>query len=944
MITTLAETSSMNTGPSFASAFIQGRFLQHASAHPERPCLEFNEAKTTYGEVALRSAAIARGLIDSGIRPGQVVAIIAERCDSLIWTLLGVLRAGAVFAVIDKAYPRKRIEAFLAIANPSAVIVCSLAPQENEPLSIHAPVFESAQLLAIGAASTSKADRSVAPKTIAYYLFTSGSTGKPKCVASNHAPLVNFVDWHIETFGLTGDDRFSMLSGLSHDPVLRDIFTPLSLGAVLAIPTQATILEIGSVRQFLFELQVTVVHLTPPLGQLILSGRANAPILARMRHFFWGGDKLPRAMVNAMRAIAPRAQHTNFYGATETPQAATYYRCPPILPVDGIPIGQGTRGFEIRIVDEHRHPVAKGEVGEIAIASSFLSIGYIEQGRIVDPTERDPATPAMRIYYTGDRGRVLPDGNVLVIGRSDDQIKIRGYRVELSEITAHLARHPQVASAIALPFGPEDARKVGGFVALKPSATIDAAGLIAHVAADLPAYMVPSEIFLFPDGLPLLPNGKIDRTGLIESANSRFSEKSEVSTEAINNPVLSGLIDGWAELFQRNDIDPESTFNGLGGDSLTYVGAYLVTEEWLGKVPDNWQTIPLRKLAESGKKKSHFFALVDSVIVMRALSMSMIVAFHADMTEWGDGATAALFIISGYLFGKTLFDALFDPKRIKNLLRPLRSLLPPTIAFAVLGTIYVYMRFRMVFPGSALLMADTIPDAHRAKVFESFFCWYLEALIKIIFAAFCLQWIAARCRIEKRGQMIFVATVAAILCLFRLNLPGLLHRIDPGIPRYDAYVINNFSFISNMGLFYLGIFLLWMQTTKQKIGMLLALALYAALCVPVFGAVPSIYLIVSAILIFFVPRIAIPRLVSRPTYEIAAASMYIYLAHWWLFKPVHEVGSVLHFKTSWIQWSELIVGILGGIALSNAVKFFQHHVHFRSTQRQFVEQAFEEVQ
>lgn len=942
-MTSLTDTSSENTGAALKCPLIQGRFLQHALAHPERPCLEFNGVRTTYGEVERRSAAIAQGLIDADIQSGQVVAIVAERCDSLIWTILGVLRAGAIFAVIDKAYPLKRIEAFLSIASPAAVIICSTERAEENQLPTAAPIFDSADLLASKLKSTSEVDRSARAEATAYYLFTSGSTGKPKCVASSHSPLVNFIDWHTETFNLTASDRFSMLSGLSHDPVLRDIFTPLSLGAVLVIPTQSTITEIGRARQFLWEQRVNVVHLTPPLGQLILTGRANAPTLIDVRHFFWGGDKLPRAIVAAMRGVAPRAEHTNFYGSTETPQAATYYRCPPILPEEGIPIGQGTRGFEIRIVDENHRPMANGEIGEIAIASKFLSIGYVEQGQILDPTDHDPNVREERIYYTGDRGRAMQDGNVLVIGRADDQVKIRGYRVELAEITAVLSKHPQVASAIVLPYGPEDGRKAGGFVALKPEATATGADLIAYTAVDLPAYMVPSEIFLLPAGMPLLPNGKIDRTSLVEMANSRFSEKADVSTKSISDPVLSGLIEGWAELFQRNDIDPKSTFNGLGGDSLTYVGAYLVTEKWLGRVPDDWQTIPLQRLAELGKKKSPFFALVDSVIVIRALSMSMIVAFHADLTELGDGATAALFIISGYLFGRTLFDALFDSTRSTKLLRPLRSLVPPTVAFAVFGTIYVYLRFGMFFPGSALLMADIIPDSHRARIFESFLCWYLEALIKIIIATYCLQWMAARYKLKKQGQMIFVATVAGLLCILRLNLPHLLSLIDPGMPRYDAYVINNFSFISNMGLFYLGIFLLWMQTRKQQLGFLLALAVYAALCVPVFGAIPSIYLMISVVFIFFIPRIAVPRVISRPTYEIAAATMYIYLAHWWLFKPVRAVDSILHFSASWLGWFELAAGILGGIALTHAVKFFQHLLSSRITRQQPAEAALEEV-
>lgn len=926
-MTTLAESYGSSVARSLNSpaALIHESFLWHAFASPERPCLEFNGITTTYGEVERRSASAAHGLIELGIKPGQIVAIIAERCDSLIWTLLGVLRAGAAFVVIDKAYPCKRIESLLALADPALVVTCSLTPREDLKYPIPAPVFDHAQLRAFGASSTGEVNCRVSSENLAYYLFTSGSTGKPKCVACNHAPLVNFVGWHVETFNLTGDDRFSMLSGLSHDPVLRDIFTPLSLGAALVIPHQKTITEIGGARQFLWEQRISVVHLTPPLGQLILSGRANAPLLTDVRHFFWGGDKLRAGIISAMRKVAPRAEHTNFYGCTETPQAATFYRCPPILPEEGIPIGQGISEFEIRIVDSAHNPVADGRVGEIAIVSRFLSLGYIEQGRIVNPSSRDNAIPGGRIYCTGDIGRVLPDGDVLVIGRSDDQIKIRGYRLDLSEITTLLSRHPQVASAIALAIGPEDNRKVGAFVSPRSGMVITEKDLAAYAAASLPSYMVPAEIFFLPDGLPLLPNGKVDRATLIEEASNRSLSKRRDSAEAISDSTLGKLIKEWADLFHRNDIDAGSTFNSLGGDSLTYVGAYLVAEEILGTVPDDWQTMPLGKLAEVGKKKNRFIASVDSVIALRAISMILIVSVHAYQFAIGRGATTALFVVSGYLYAKSMNDALFDSSRCRKLLLPLRNLFLPTAIFAIFGATVVLVKHHYFFPASFLLMADSIPQPGVHEYFHAFSVWYLEALIKIIIATFCLQALVARYKPGPGQQFRFLAFVASALCIFRLSMPQLTHMMFPSFHSLDVDpVVSNYNFISNMGPFYVGILLPRLITNRLKIQFLFAGVIYALLCIHDLGLWSSFYFIASVFLILYVPRICIPRLISNAVYEIASCSMYIYLSHWYLIRFWEWIMQSLGAPAIWFHWIYLPLGILGGIAVTRTVRFFQY--------------------
>src|SRR5262249_19646786 len=158
----------------------------------------------------------------------------------------------------------------------------------------------------------------------------------PKCVACSHLPLTHFVAWQAQTFDLTADDRFTQLSGLSHDPFLRDVFTPLSIGAALVIPEQSTVTSPEALTPWIAELQATFVHLTPPLGRILAAGRSQGVALPSLRYLFWGGDQLRRSLIKDVSGVAPHAAHVNFYGSTETPQAAAFHRVDPWIAGDDV--------------------------------------------------------------------------------------------------------------------------------------------------------------------------------------------------------------------------------------------------------------------------------------------------------------------------------------------------------------------------------------------------------------------------------------------------------------------------------------------------------------------------------------------------------------------------------------------------------------------------------
>ena len=256
------------------------------------------------------------------------------------------------------------------------------------------------------------------------------------------------MEWHCTRFGLGASDRFSMLSGLSHDPLLRDIFAPLWAGGTLCIPDSDEIPVPEKLRNWMRAQGITVVHMTPALGQLLTmpagDSDAHMDTLPTLRYVFFGGDTLTWSHVERVRNLAPEAQCVNFYGATETPQAIGYNVVDAQVDRfrECIPLGKGINGVQLLVLNAAGCLAGIGELGEIHVRTPYLSKGYLHddvstgEKFIVNPYTADSNDT---VYKTGDLGRYLPDGSVVFYGRTDNQVSIRGFRVELKEIEAILA-------------------------------------------------------------------------------------------------------------------------------------------------------------------------------------------------------------------------------------------------------------------------------------------------------------------------------------------------------------------------------------------------------------------------------------------------------------------------------------------------------------------------
>ena len=362
--------------------------------------------------------------------------------------------------ILDPAYPASRLISYLRIAQPRAWLHIEGAGEMAEELKeFLANLDLCCQLTILNRKLSSDNDPLKAYSALdpnlpiqaddpAYVAFTSGSTGEPKGVLSRYGPITHFLPWQRESFELVQTDRFALLSGLAYNHLHRDIFTALYLGATLYIPEPQIARSPEQLTEWLQQNEITILHLTPALGQLLLT--AGEKTLPSIRWVLFGGDVLTWREIAQIRQLAPNAKIGSFYGATETQRAVGYFQIPDEFPSNAdraVPLGRGTKDVQLLLLNKNGQLTGIGELGELYVRSPHLATGYIGDEKrtqemfVINPFTNDAND---RMYKTGEIGRYLPDGNVEWAGRNDRRVNIRGFRVELEEVEAVLKQHPAV--------------------------------------------------------------------------------------------------------------------------------------------------------------------------------------------------------------------------------------------------------------------------------------------------------------------------------------------------------------------------------------------------------------------------------------------------------------------------------------------------------------------
>jgi nonribosomal peptide synthetase DhbF len=542
-------------------------FETQVAGAPEVIALSYADRTLTYAELNARANKLARYLSQRGASQENVVAVMLGSSDHLVIALLAVLKSGAAYLPVDPAYPAERIEFMLSKVRPVALVtdaahsvVCN---SEVTRIDIDEPSVV-ADIGALSGENLSEAERrAISPRATAYVMFTSGSAGDAKAVAVEHASLANYLAWSAETFTAV-NGAVIMHSSISFDFTITTFFTPLVAGGRVHVASldidSATPEAVAAAGQCTF-LKLTPSHL-PLVSELSESYMPSKQLLLC-------GEPLIGAALLPWKRLHPDIEIFNGYGPTETTVESMYHviGSGPDMDSGPVPIGSPIWNTQVYVLDEWLRPVPIGVPGELYIAGAGVARGYrgdsgLTSHRFVANPFGDAGT---RMYRTGDLGLWRRSGKLEFLGRADEQMKVRGHRVEPAEVEAVLSRHPDVQHvAVKAHTDRNGDRLLVAYVVSSRSGDVHVADLRSHVAGLLPSYMVPSAFVLLAR-LPTTANGKLDRAALPAPDLSRAAIGDGAKPRNAREELLCAL---YAEMLGVSEVGINSSFFDLGGHSL----------------------------------------------------------------------------------------------------------------------------------------------------------------------------------------------------------------------------------------------------------------------------------------------------------------------------------------------------------------------------------------
>ncbi len=550
-------------------------FEAQVARTPEATALICEGEALSYGELNARANRLAHRLIEQGVGPDQRVAICVERSVAMVVGLMAILKAGGAYVPLDPAYPEDRLVYMLADTAPVLVLADAVGRQLlGEALLSHA-VLDPNEILATTDANVQVPG--LTPRNLAYLIYTSGSTGQPKGVMIEHRGLIASTLARTTVYKPGCDAVFLLLSSMAFDSSVAGIFGTLTTGGALCLPGGKALVDPLVISRLLLENKVTSVLLVPSLAKLVLPQVAQLGY-GQLRQVIVAGEVCSAKLIHEVTSAFTAVELFNEYGPTEATVWAAVHRCSPD-DVDPVPIGRPISNTRIYLLDSYGVPVPLGAVGEMYIGGMGVARGYLnlveltQERFLLDPFARKPDA---RMYKTGDLARYLPNGNLVYLGRNDDQIKIRGLRIEPGEIAVRLTEHPSIREAVVEVQGADPDKRLVAYVVAQPEVSGNAdskAGLPLagrlrdYLSERLPDYMVPSA-FVLIERLPLTPNGKLDRRALPVPEGEAFAHAAYEALQGESETILAAL---WSGLLGVEQVGRHDNFFALGGHSLMAV-------------------------------------------------------------------------------------------------------------------------------------------------------------------------------------------------------------------------------------------------------------------------------------------------------------------------------------------------------------------------------------
>jgi amino acid adenylation domain-containing protein len=553
---------------------IAERIASYASTAPETSAVVDSNLTLTFADLELRSNQLANYLWEAGAGPEVCVGILMERSAQFVVAALAILKTGAAYLPIDASTPADRTAYILSDAGAKLLLTHRRKARDVNPGDCRVIELDEGDASRIAARPATSAVVRPDPASLAYVIYTSGSTGQPKGVEITHANLCNLIDWHQSAFAVTAADRASQVAGLGFDAAVWEIWPHLTAGATVYFADDITRRSPQALRAWLIDQKITISFVPTVLAEQLL--HADWPADTPLRTFLTGADTLHRRPTAGLPFVL-----VNNYGPTECTVVATSGIVSPDTAGALQPsIGRPVANAQVLILDDKLHAVPSGEPGELCISGALVGRGYRNNPQLT--AERfvnyspDESHESVRVYRTGDRARLLGNGEIAFLGRLDDQVKIRGYRVELGEIVARLDRYPEIQASAVIA---TDSSTGGGmilvaYIVLGGESRPNASDLREFLAAALPDYMIPSHFVTLAE-LPVTASGKLDKSALpAPAAGNLLPSPSPAQATAADDGVQKRIAAMVAALLEIPTVEPEENFFMIGGHSM--LGVQLV--------------------------------------------------------------------------------------------------------------------------------------------------------------------------------------------------------------------------------------------------------------------------------------------------------------------------------------------------------------------------------
>jgi amino acid adenylation domain-containing protein len=540
------------------------RFAEQVRRAPGRLAVRSRRYGFTYAELNAFASRIAGAIAHRNGGHDTPVALLFDDAALAVAAMIGVLKAGRPYVPLDPSYPRPWLEHILHDATARLLLT-----DDAHVAAARSLAAEDVRVINVQAAEDADVapDRTVTPRSPAFIIYTSGSTGRPKGVIQTHANVLHDV-WHYTNSGhFCADDRFLLVSSISFADSVRTIYGSLLNGAAL-LPFNLHAEGVGGLGAWMQQQHITIYRSVPTVFRHLVRTLSRDTPFESLRLIYLGGEQVRSTDVEAYRQWFPRScALVNRLGTTETLTFRMYFMNHDVDLGDGVPVGYAVPDYDLFLLDERGEPTRDGEVGEMAVRSRYLSPGFWRRPDLSEALfTTDQRDPGVRTYRTGDLGRLRSDGCLEHLGRKDFQVKIRGHRIEASEVESALLTLGSLREAAVVAEQRASSERLVAYVVPSDSPAPSPDELRMQLSARLPEYMVPSRYVLL-QALPQLPNGKVNRQAL--PAAPPLNPTMRPAPVSPRSDVEVEIARMWSEVLETAIEDVHEHFADLGGDSLS---------------------------------------------------------------------------------------------------------------------------------------------------------------------------------------------------------------------------------------------------------------------------------------------------------------------------------------------------------------------------------------